>query len=391
MRTYERTHHWINFQLNLKTVGFETWMLLGEAQSKCQHITGVPLPPAVNQRLHSLYLAKGVQATTAIEGNTLSEEEVQKIIENKLQLPSSREYLQKEVENIIGAMNEFLIEVTTCDRYLFTVDRIKNFNRLALKGLDLDEGIVPGRIRGYSVVAGAYKGAPAEDCEYLLSQLCDWLNQTDFLPTKGNGIARGILKAILAHLYLAWIHPFGDGNGRTARLMEFIIMLDAGIPAPAAHLLSNHYNLTRSEYYRQLSHSSKAKPGDVSHFIHYALQGLVDGLQTQIAVVKALQHEIVWRDIVFEKFRSRNKPSDIRCRDLILELSSKPVEIKTETIRELSPTIALYYAGKSDKTIRRDINILLQMALLKQDEETGAIMVNKELISGFMPLCKRED
>ncbi len=391
MRTYERTHPWINFQLNLRTLGFETWMLLGEAQSKCQHITAVPLPPVVNQRLHSLYLAKGVQATTAIEGNTLTEEEVQKILEKELQLPSSREYLQKEVENIISAMNGLLGEVTTCDKYLFTVDRIKNFNLLVLKDLELDEGVVPGKIRGYSVVAGTYKGAPAEDCEFLLSKLCNWLNQPNFLPTKGNGIARGILKAIVAHLYLAWIHPFGDGNGRTARLMEFIIMLDAGIPAPAAHLLSNHYNLTRSEYYRQLSHSSKSKPGDVNDFIHYALQGLVDGLQTQIAVVKALQHEIVWRDIVFEKFRGRNKSSDIRCRDLILELSAKPVEVKTEAIRELSPTIALYYVGKSDKTIRRDINILLGMALLKRDEETGVITVNKELILGFMPLCKRED
>jgi Fic family protein len=391
MRKYERTHPWINFQVNLKTISFPTWMLLGEAQSKCQHITGVPLPPVVNQRLHSLYLAKGVQATTAIEGNTLNEEEVQKILAKELQLPASREYLQKEVENIISAMNGLLGEVTTCDKYIFTVGKIKTFNRLVLKGLELEEGVVPGRIRGYSVVAGTYKGVPAEDCEYLLSRLCEWLNQTDFLPAKGNGIARGILKAILAHLYLAWIHPFGDGNGRTARLMEFIIMLDAGIPAPAAHLLSNHYNMTRSEYYRQLSYSSKAKPGDDSDFIHYALQGLVDGLQVQITLIKSLQHEIIWRDIVFEKFKGRNKPSDIRCRDLILEMSSKPSEIRTETIRELSPAIALYYAGKSDKTIHRDIKILLEMALLKQDKNTGLISINKELIQGFMPLCKRDD
>lgn len=54
-----------------------------------------------------------------------------------------------------------------------------------------------------------------------------------------------IFKAVVAHLYLAWIHPVGDGNGRTARLVEFQILLSSGVPSPAAHLLSNHYNQTR--------------------------------------------------------------------------------------------------------------------------------------------------
>lgn len=65
-----------------------------------------------------------------------------------------------------------------------------------------------------------------------------------------------ILKAIAAHLYLAWIHPF-DGNGRTARLMELRLLLAAGVTTPATHLLSNHYNLTRGEYYRQLDAASR--------------------------------------------------------------------------------------------------------------------------------------
>ncbi len=61
-------------------------------------------------------------------------------------------------------------------------------------------------------------------------------------------IATGVLKAIVAHLYIAWIHPFGDGNGRTARMVEFKICLSSGIAVPAGHLLSNHYNETREAY-----------------------------------------------------------------------------------------------------------------------------------------------
>ena len=71
-----------------------------------------------------------------------------------------------------------------------------------------------------------------------------------------------ILSAILAHLYLAWIHPFGDGNGRSARLLEFGVLLTGRVPTVAAHLLANFYNDTRSEYYRQLRIASESG-GDV--------------------------------------------------------------------------------------------------------------------------------
>ena len=62
-----------------------------------------------------------------------------------------------------------------------------------------------------------------------------------------------ILRAITAHLYLIWIHPFGDGNGRLARLVEFTILLKSGIPSIAAHLLSNHYNATAEQNCQQQS------------------------------------------------------------------------------------------------------------------------------------------
>ncbi len=69
--------------------------------------------------------------------------------------------------------------------------------------------------------------------------------------------------ASLAHLYLAWIRPFGDGNGRTARLCEYLVLVTSGAPTSAAHLISNHCNKTRNEYYRQLQFASESG-GDVT-------------------------------------------------------------------------------------------------------------------------------
>ena len=101
---------------------------------------------------------------------------------------------------------------------------------------------------------------PAGDCEFLVERLCEWLNGDDFArcDDRRETFLRAFLRAVLAHVYIAWIHPFGDGNGRTARLVEFAILTAAGVPAISAHLLSNHYNATRDAYYRQLNQASRS-------------------------------------------------------------------------------------------------------------------------------------
>lgn len=93
MREYERTHPWITFRLDLGRFPWSLWMLLGEAQSRIDHLCGVPLRPMTAEMLHRVYLAKGAMATTAIEGNTLSEEDVLKHLDGRLEVPPSKEYL----------------------------------------------------------------------------------------------------------------------------------------------------------------------------------------------------------------------------------------------------------------------------------------------------------
>src|SRR5688500_17920990 len=99
----EETHPWITFDLRLPGAP-EFWMLLGEAQSKCAHIRGVPLQAGTASALERIYLAKGIQATTAIEGNTLTENQVQDQLAGQLQLPPSQAYLAREVGNISAAL-----------------------------------------------------------------------------------------------------------------------------------------------------------------------------------------------------------------------------------------------------------------------------------------------
>ena len=381
MKSFSESFPWINFRLDLTKASPHFWMLLGEAQSKCEHISGVPLRPSTAEELHQIYLAKGVLATTAIEGNTLSLDEVKKRIAGKLELPPSKEYLGQEIDNIVTACNAIASLINDVDIFSIKKESIKKYNQYVLSKLPLDQEIVPGQIRTHEVGVGRYKAPPANECERLLERLCHFLNN-DFESINIGSIAGGIMKAIMAHLYLAWIHPFGDGNGRTARLVEYQILLASGISTPAAHLLSNHYNITRHEYYRQLDISSKSG-GDVIPFLEYALQGFIDGLQEQLNIIRDQQWDIVWRNYIHEKFKDNARATGVRRRRLALDLSLNRKRIAIPKIRQISPRVAEAYAGKSIVALRRDIAELEQMGLV--DKTADGVRARREIILSFLP------
>ena len=393
MRTFERTHGWISFRCDLGKAGAGLWLALGEAASKCEHISRVPLRPATAQAMHQLYLAKGAAATTAIEGNTLSEEEVLKAVEGRLVVPPSKQYLKQEVENIIAACNSISNQVAAGTLPALSAELFRAYNRQVLDQLPVKDDVKPGELRTHSVIVGnVYRGAPAEDCPYLIDRLCEWLNGPDFHAPVSLGpgavTVYAILRSVVAHLYLAWIHPFGDGNGRTARLLEFHILLSAGVPSPAAHLFSNHYNQTRAEYYQQLDHASKSG-GNIVPFVGYAVRGLVDGLREQLEKIWEQQWDVVWRNFVHERFQSRNSPTDTRQRHVALDLGDGDAWVEVGKVAELTPRLAKAYAGKTAKTLQRDLNALVEMGLIVRDGRK--VRARREVILAFLPLRKNPD
>jgi Fic family protein len=345
-RAYSASHPWISYQLDLSRAGAEFWLLLGEARSKVEHLSLALLKPEVAEQMHRVYLAKGAQATTAIEGNTLSEDEVANIVAGvAAPPPPSQEYLYREVENIVSAFNRIKDHLVAGGDPRLTPEIIREFNRDVLEALD-QEGVRPGEFRRHSVVVGPYRGAPWEDCEYLVERLCTWLESSDFDPPDEEWvIPYALLKAMVAHLYIAWIHPFDDGNGRTARLMELQILLAAGVPMPATHLLSNHYNATRTEYYRHLQEASESG-GDVLPFLRYAMRGFVDGLRAQIQRVWVQQYADRWEQFVYETFGGRTTTETAQRRlRLVLELSGRDEPVARRDIPSLSLELGLAYVG----------------------------------------------
>lgn len=381
-KKYTKTHPWITFNVDLRNIDYKTWLLLGEAQSKCVCVSKVPLKPELSKTLHQTYLTKGIKGTTEIEGNTLSEEEVKKRIEGELKLPDSMEYQGREIDNVLEAYNSIVRKLMDGETQEIHPQEIKNCNETILKDMPLDEGVVPSQISQQNVGVLRYRGAPREDCEYLLDKMCEWLNGPSFNPDE-NKVVFAIIKAVLAHLYIAWIHPFGDGNGRTARLVELKIMLASGAPAPACHLLSNHYNKTRSEYYRQLDYASQSG-GDIYKFIRYAVQGFADQLREQIEFIKAQQLEIFWRDYIFEAFGENPGKIAKRRRKLALDFWHVTEPLKLEEIRKISLKIAEQYSPKSTRTVERDLGFLAEKDFIEKRED--GYFPKKENLFRLLPL-----
>ncbi len=385
MRTFKETHPWIKFDFDLKKADSGLWLALGEADSKCEHIAGVPLRPQTAKELLTLYLARGIRATTAIEGNTLSEAEVLSRIEGKKVLPPSKEYLGIEIDNILRVYNRMVEGIIQKKIGLPDAETICSFNREVLKDLQLQKDVVPGTIRKHGVGVGLYRGAPQEDCEYLLERLCEWIRSKDFPASRYPGVVGGVITAVVAHIYFEWIHPFGDGNGRTGRLIELKILLESGIPQPAAHLLSNHYNATRTEYYRQLENAS-VNGGDILPFLQYAVQGFVDGLREQLKTIRKQQFDVTWNNYIFRKFKDKEGKNDKRKLLLMLALSNVEGEISTREITRLNAELALAYRDKTSKTLTRDLNDLKEMDLI--ESKRGSVKAKRETILAFLPLRK---
>lgn len=367
----------------------ETMYELGQCDSIIKALSYTPIEPNFRGNLLRVSLKKGAQATTAIEGNTLTEEEINEV-EEGTKLPPSKKYQEIEVKNIIDAQNKLLKELVVSDKLeMITIDLIKRFNHLVGKNLGEYFEAIPGRLRRNDVLVGKYKPPEYQDIEYLLKQFCEW-SVKEFHFKMGQDFKDSIIQAIVSHIYIVWIHPFGDGNGRTARLLEFYIMLRAGTPDFASHLLSNFYNETRNEYYKHLDKSTKT--GVLTDFISYAIKGYRDGLNKILNSVQNNQFQVSWTNYIYntfqtEKIKVKNEPVNKRRRSLMLAIPPFG-NLTIDQILNLNVDIASTYKTVSPRTFMRDIKELIDLKLLIKED--GFYCANIGLFKGYFPLkCRR--
>lgn len=352
-----------SWELHEKTI-----FKLGQCTAIIQSIKYLPISPPVRENLLKVSLIKGAMATTAIEGNTLSEEEVTAVADGE-KLPESRRYLEIEVKNVLDALNQIFNETVKNNTVSYiSPELIKNFHGMIGKELGSHFEAIPGKFRENNVVVGTYRAPEYSYVPGLMQRLCDWLkNEFKFRHDEEQDFLDAVIESIVTHVYVAWIHPFGDGNGRTARLLEFYLLLRGGMPNICSHILSNHYNETRSEYYRQLDHAGKTR--QLTDFIDYAVQGFLDGLSDVLLNIQKHQMNNSWKNYVYDIFDAHkkiNKPKRNRMRSLILNLEFFK-EYSLEELQLINIDLAAQYKILSKRTIDRDVADLVSMGLMEKE------------------------
>ncbi|MCY3865453.1 MAG: Fic family protein [Chloroflexi bacterium] len=377
-------------------------MLLGEIQAELNQIAKIPISPQEQHRLKILYFARAVHSTTAIEGNTLSEDEVLRIIRDQDPSSPSSNYDEQEVRNVIDALNLIDQDILDGNSASYSLALLNGFHRqlISATGTPNCSDTEIGELRKQSVTVGRYLGPPAAECRDLLAKFCEWLNEDTSIP---EGLERyeltwQIVRAIVAHIYFAWIHPYCDGNGRMARLIEFRLAFAAGVPDFAAHLFSNVYNRRRTKYVELLQDShgdfldgAYSQYADIQRFVEWALECYRHDLHEQSLYIYSSQITVIWHDYIYSSFPEKLSNAQRRRRRLALDLThpefQQPVQFRD--IRNLSPAVAVAYVDESDQTIRNDLRVLIDMGLVQR--AAGGYKPNTDILTGFFASVRAQE
>lgn len=203
---------------------------------------------------------KTIHSSLAIEQNTLSLEQVTDIINGKRILGPPQDI--HEVKNAYEAYER----ISTLDPY--NVKNLLTAHKIMMNGLVKEAGVF--RSSNVGVYAGTeliHAGTPAKYVPDLMQQLFMWLKESKYHP---------LVKSCIFHYEFEFIHPFQDGNGRTGRLWQSLILQkwkDIFTWLPVETLVYEN----QEEYYKVLQ--SADNKGDSTEFVEFMLGMIRDALR----------------------------------------------------------------------------------------------------------------
>ncbi len=224
---------------------------------------------AESLRLRRINRIRTIRGSLAIEGNTLSEEQITTILDGKRVIAPPREI--QEVRNAIAAYDRFEQWRPEAETDLLEAHRI------LMAGLIDEAGTY--RRAGVGVMAHGqviHIAPPADRVPALMHDLLRWLTLSEAHP---------LITSSLFHYEFEFIHPFADGNGRLGRLWQTLILtrwnpLFAGIPVES--LVYEH----QAEYYQALQDSTRQT--ESAPFLEFMLRMILTGVLTATPQVRRL-------------------------------------------------------------------------------------------------------
>lgn len=218
-----------------------------------------PIPHYALQSIKESLTMEWTYNSNSIEGNTLTLRETKLVLEEGITIKgkSLREHF--EAVNHQDAIEH--VETLARPDYTLTVSDILDVHAMVLQKIEKD---FAGRFRTSGVrISGANFVPPnAQKVSTMVDELVDWANETEDMHE--------VVKSAIFHHRFVWIHPFFDGNGRTARLLFNLLLMKEGYPP--AIILKND----RKKYYEALNQANNGSYGKLVLLIFQAVERSLD-------------------------------------------------------------------------------------------------------------------
>ena len=256
-----------NFQYTAKIVNNLT-----QIASAREVILNAYLIPKWEVSLRREALIKNAHHSTSIEGNPLSLDDVSELAAGRKVMATRK--ARNEVLNYLNVLQH--IDDYSKDRTIRESDVLKMHKALTKETLDWEEDSGRYRDRQVAVVnssTGEVVFMPPETTEVpkLMNNLLEWLNSEE------SQNVNPVLVAGMTHYELVRIHPFIDGNGRTARALATLILYLRGFDTKRFFTLDDYYDSDRRSYYRVLK-SVDPTTIDITDWLAYFTDGVVASL-----------------------------------------------------------------------------------------------------------------
>ena len=334
---------------------------VGQISAAREVITNAPLVPSWEKRFQAEARTKIIHHGTHLEGNDLNLEEVEEVLN-----PTEPGIGSGENSTIVGRDRDIqeIINYRSVMDYLDTLKDVplsrhilQEIHRLTVKNL-LPES-ESGHYRSVKVVIRntatreiSFRPPPPTEVPFFVEELFTWLSSDSGKST------HPLLRAGLLHYELVRIHPFTDGNGRTARAMALLLLFLEGYEVKKFFALEEYYDNHPEEYYSALQ--SVANSGETTTWLEYFTLGIaiefnrVKNLVQKLSLDLHLKSTIGGQQITLSERQIK-----------LVEYIEKFGEISMGNVRELLPNV-------SEDTILRDLrDLVLKNLLIKKGSTKG--------------------
>ncbi len=321
-------------------------------------IENSPLVPAWEEKFRADALVRAVHFGTHIEGNDLTLSEAKDVLEGKEITAHSRDI--QEVLNYRAVVEFINKEGKSTDE--IDLDTIQKIHKLTVDKLVPTEQV--GKFRQVKVVVrgvetGQVTFTPPEPAE-VPKQIVDFL---DWFNSDQAGNISPLLKAGIALYEIVRIHPFTEGNGRTARAVATLSLFKDDYDVKRFFSLEEYYDEDLPKYYKALQSASdqlvvEEGERDLTSWLEYFTEGLAVEINRIKEKVKKLSVDL----------RLKGKQGQITLNDRqirLVEFMDQYGSVNNKQWRELFPMV-------SDDTILRDLKDLIIKKLVRKTGSTKA-------------------